>query len=426
MPNKERYFLSVSYASYIESLGGTDKVIYTQQKYMNQNGCNFIHIYPIKNYGKVYFKKANQWGILLNGNFIASRSTKDICSYIKSNILKESIIERIYIHHIMNIYLPYLCEILDRIKAPIYFYLHDYYTMSLDYNLMNVNKEVICINQTKEWTPSQNDLIHYKAVSEFFSRYSNRLEFIAPSDTVKNIWCMAFDEYKDKVKVFYHQKFSGVYLQNKEQLDKNSKINVAFVGLPQKNKGWEIWQKLIDIQNKKQQTRYKFYHFSKISDPQENVENVFVDFKISLTAMIDSLREKEIHCAILWSQCPETYSYTYYECFASNAYIITNSKSGNIAFQTLDRKNGIVLEDDEQLYKLFSDEEKLFEKINEFRSRALCGPNRLNENFSLLDNHLENKISAEIINENIKTSLNDYFFTFLIRFRNRIKRINLN
>lgn len=39
----------------------------------------------------------------------------------------------------------------------------------------------------------------------------------------------------------------------------------------------------------------------------------------------------EIDCVILWSNCPETYSYVYFECFAANTFILANSLSGNIA-----------------------------------------------------------------------------------------------
>ena len=89
--------------------------------------------------------------------------------------------------------------------------------------------------------------------------------------------------------------------------------------------------------------------------------------------MVDALRKEPVDCVLLWSVWPETYSYTHYESFASNIFVITNRQSGKIAKQVEERGNGIVLNDEKELFRqlptserqrIFNEAQKLSRKLN--------------------------------------------------------------
>ena len=44
--------------------------------------------------------------------------------------------------------------------------------------------------------------------------------------------------------------------------------------------------------------------------------------------MLNALRQNNVDVAILWSLCKETYSYTYFECYAANVFVVTDENSG--------------------------------------------------------------------------------------------------
>ena len=68
----------------------------------------------------------------------------------------------------------------------------------------------------------------------------------------------------------------------------------------------------------------------------------------------------------------------------SNCYIITNDLSGNIAFQVQKNGNGIVLNGEERLVPFLQNEQLLRQKINEYKTSAIKGPNVLRENDNIV------------------------------------------
>ena len=47
-------------------------------------------------------------------------------------------------------------------------------------------------------------------------------------------------------------------------------------------------------------------------------------------AMVEAIRKEALDIVFMWTQCPETYSYVYYEMSINGVYVLTNTNSGNI------------------------------------------------------------------------------------------------
>lgn len=408
--------ISVSYGNYLMGIGGTDKVILAHQKMFNNKGYTYIFIYPYQKIWKLFpIKSKNEWGVVWDGRKIFIKETKALVKWLEKNF-KE--IAEIHIHHLRYVEVNELNYLLTACSAKIRFFLHDYYSICTNYNLL-YNDKFFCGSGSRTIKKCNGCKYFHQKTSEmlfedFFCKWKKRITLIAPSDTAKKIWADTYPEFKNAIIIIPHQILLGHYDQNIRDIKPNDIIRVAYVGGSLPIKGYNQWKELIKRVGQKE--KYEFFHFGNSTEHLENVTLVKVDFKNNLNAMIDALRRYKIDCAILWSVWPETYAYTYYECMASNIYIITNIASGNISKQIWDNGQGLVLKQEEELYSLFQDSNLLQNKINKARANWKKGPEKLEENTAIID-LVEKSVSNPIIVYNhrvsIKIKVKDYFLTLL-------------
>lgn len=370
-----KYIITVSYGDYTLGSGGTDKVILSQQQIVNNAGYNVISMSPFKNY--------NFWDVLINGTFDGVYSNSRFISLLSS--INDCRLSAIILHHLKDVNLDLLADILDCCDVPVFYYLHDYYTICPISGLVREDG-TFCGNGF----PSENKCIgcsycnksieFSKKIQSLIRKYSNRITFITPSEAAKEIWAKDYPEYRDKVKVIYHQELQGKYRSNNAILQDSEPIRIAFVGYQKPLKGWKQFKEAATKANQLELNE-QFYQFGWGEEKFPYIEQVDVDFKKSITAMTDALREEKIHVAVLWSLWPETYAYTYYEALAANCFVITNENSGNICAQVKARNNGIVVSD---LSEILCNESKLRMLVNGFRANEHIVPEELIENEDFL------------------------------------------
>ncbi len=254
-----------------------------------------------------------------------------------------------------------------------------------------------------------------------FDTFKERLEFVAPSEVAKDVWGKTYPQYKDRVMVIYHQTMEGSFTDNKDVKHDGQPLNVAFVGYQRPLKGWDIWYDAVKKIHK--DVNYKFFQFGTVSTHVDYITEVEVDFTKDLNSMINQLRASNIDVAILWSMLPETYSYTFYEAMAANAFILTNNKSGNIAYQVKRFCNGLVADNIDDLEKILADEKELRKNVNTFKTEGQCGPLFLKENeriLSLVD--FENRMPCERVSCRSLEKITVYIFNVLLRVYKELKR----
>ena len=383
----KQFVLTISYGDYTRGVGGTDKVILSQQKIFNQNGITNLHIYPIL---KVRDKTPEipLWGLLNDGKYQGMFLTEQIVKLIQKLTVNQYELKGIIIHHFQWTDLLEIDKFLRCIDCDIFLYLHDYMTIC-PYGGMVRDKKFFCgigkpnptqcAGCSKFFSDSEK---RQKQIEQILQKNRDRLTMIAPSPAAAQIWECHYPEFKEKIKVVYHQSLEGKYVGHMDAIPDQAPLKIAFVGYQADLKGWPQWIEAV-LQARKCDCNYEFYQFGTVTDHYDFIQEIKIDFKQSLTAMTDALREYQIDCAVLWSTWPETYSYTYYEAYSGNCFIITNDVSGNIAHQTAARRNGIVSRI-EMLSELFVDEKKLRNQVNEFRRRKEYGPERLVDNAEIV------------------------------------------
>lgn len=382
---KEKYVLLVHYRNPYLYKAGSENYIITQINEFEKQDISAVVIFPvIKKFGKI---KIQVWGIVFEKKFMQMCSVEELEIYIyQLNIDKLCV--GVFIHSIINTDLKELERII-RFRKNVCIYIHDYCTCCVQYNLLKNDMEycgsaLLEQNKCCDCKYFADAIRQKKEIEEFFEKIED-LVVIVPSEFVKQLWQSAYPRFKKKVIVIEHQLLEGVYLGNNDHIAADEPIRVAFVGNGLKIKGWDKWLNVVD-QLHDQDCRIQFYHFGYAPVDRKYITRVPVSIlEDGPDAMIKALRKYSIHVTLLFSCCPETYSYTYYESMAANTFVITSDISGNIACEVRKYKNGIIIENTmPALKEILGDYIQLRNKINQYRLDQAYAPKELINNTKYL------------------------------------------
>lgn len=424
----DEYVISFAYGRYITGSGGTDKAVLDQQHLFNASGISYIFFYPASKINKfLKFHDGNMWGIIIDGEDKGLLSTNEIIQVLCVFQTKEKKLCGVFIHHLNNISLRELESILDAIEGQIFWYLHDYMTICpwgglIDSEDHYCGSSFPCNEKCRNCEKFvRGGRIECKSL---IYKYADRTIFIAPSEAAKAEWGKTYKDLEDSVWVIEHKIPVGSYIGNQTLLKPEESIRIGFVGYSRNLKGWNYWKEAVFAAHNADKNEV-FFQFGTTQEHIEFVKEIPVDFKKSGMSMTDVLRKGKIHCAVLWSVWPETFSFTYYEAWASNCFILTNRASGNIAVQVEKNGNGFVANNPNDLKHLLCDENQLRKMINGYRCNGKERPDRLidNDEIKLLVSAQRCKVrmdtKIEIIRRLKHTLLNVVYFA-----DERIKRRN--
>lgn len=392
---KSDYIIEIFYTNIFFSNGGVEKLIKSQIQGFKTNGVSSILLFPIKSTNKI----GTYWGVKVDDNEILINSNKKLLMQLKKIILRGDTIKAIFIHHMLGVSLECVQKLVDYIApAPVYVYLHDFYTACAQINLLKNDREYcggVGLNEYKcfECKYYTKSKYNFNIIYDFLEKNNcERLHIIAPSIFVKKEWIKLYKTFADKIEIQEHQKYIGSFTNNCELVKNNGQMKIAYIGRPVRQKGWESWRNFLLNGNLNGYDIYQLGSFSE-NDDLDKITNINISFqRDGENAMIDALRKNKIHIAILNSISPETYSYVYNECLAANVFIITNRRSGNIAAQVEYNGNGYVLDEVDDLCDFLSDANNVRKMLNNFRKKEHMVPEILKLNDSIIHCVCEMKI----------------------------------
>ena len=173
--------------------------------------------------------------------------------------------------------------------------------------------------------------------------------------------------------------------------------NDSEIFLEQEEISFDKWEEI--IKHIEEETAYKFKYLGVDVENDTKVENIYVSTALQgMDAMKEAINQEKINCAFLWPQCPETYSYVYYELLMSGVFIITNSISGNIKDEVIGRQNGMIFSSIDECIKWLNDAERVKSEINKYRSKAII-PEVYSTNIDISKIVGQSNITDRIINK---------------------------
>lgn len=378
----QKSVLILTHSNYLNTDAGVEKVIQGQQKLFLDNQINFIAVYPIRKdtnfLGMPHKVTMKNYGLIINGEnhgeinhdeFLKLLFVEGLLSVIVHELVTFKKNERLF-------------DFFDRIKCPIYYFVHDYAMICYNHVLMRNNKE-FCGTEPLSFKKCKNcrfyleGKVNEKWQRKFVERYP-KIEYLFPSTIVRDVWQNTFHA-PNKLRIVPNTKFG---VETKAYINKavNEKLRIAFIGYGRVEKGWETWKKICQ----KYDEEYELYILGN-GICGDKVRQVPVSVaKDGPNAMIDAISLNRIDIAFLWSTVPETYSYTFYESYVSGCYVITNNQSGNICNMTKQYSCGKVFESEEVLFEFLDNEARVKAEVEELGSRNKIYPQQLENNDEII------------------------------------------
>lgn len=405
---KCKSILSITFNDYSKGGGGVAKVMIEHQKMFNDAGYKYICIFPVK---KLIMHDNIMlfcyWGLLIDGKINGIYNNSQIKNILYS-LNEEAVIASIHIHHLLYNKMTMVQELIDYLdEIPIAFFIHDYYTVCRNYTLLK-NDQYYCglggIRSEKCKDCKYYNHLTIKNLKEnktFIEHNIDRLHFFAPSEAARAVWLSYYKSYSDKITVLRHDNVKKYGNHFRTVLRHSSKIKLGYLGRPAVHKGWNTWLKLIDSID---HNKYECYVFNNTDDPgNDKYQHVYVNVTPdNKDAMIKALISNEIDSVLLWSNWPETYSYTYFESYCADEFILTSNVSGNIAYECRNHHNGFVFKDENQLLSALKESDFFIDSINSYRNNHEKIPIEMVPNTKIVDwvkaneNNDSNKLSKNL------------------------------
>lgn len=356
--------IAFSHSDYLISLGGTEKVLHQEQNELAIRGISYIQIYGISDDPSEHQElPVQRVGLNIDG------VPAGIFTMIQLVLILAILVEdgrlsilAAHMHHLMRFHLPGVKFLLSVIHIErIRIFVHDYYTICPQFNLLKNGKEFCggtCTHRDCQFVGEKES--HFFKMNELFKDLD--FEVIVPSDVAAGIWRKAYPEYGKRVRIVPHLVYKEMPIKNGKRLQRLAtptyRLRIAFLGREDFEKGLEAWWRLVS--HKELRKKYDFFHLGTAGVRKPGVRYVEVSFlKEGKDAMLKALREHQIDAVFLWSICQETYSFTLYESFAESCFVITNPMSGNIAAQIETGSRGAVFDDEQQLWEAMQDTERI-------------------------------------------------------------------
>lgn len=358
----ETSVLVLTHSDYLNTDAGVEKVIQGQQKLFLQNQINFIAVYPIRKdmeiFGWVHSVTMPSYGLIVNGKSQGEIEYEDFLNLLETKGLLGMIIHELVTFKKNE----KLFAFFDKVRCPIYYFVHDYAMVCYNHVLMRNNKE-FCGTEPISFQKCKNcrfyieGKLNEKWQKKFVERYEN-ITYLFPSSVVKDIWQNTFHA-KNELLIVPNTKFGSI-TKAYSQKPKNEKIRIAFIGYGRVEKGWETWKRLC----KKYDSVYDLYLLGD-GACEGRVRKVPVSVsKDGPNAMIDAISKNNIDIAFLWSTVPETYSYTFFESYVTGCFVITSKFSGNICTMTKQYHCGKIFDGEESLFAYLNDCEGVKESVH--------------------------------------------------------------
>lgn len=380
------YALSISYDNYLLRDGGLPKYIEEQKEAFSSLEIGYVHIAPIRKFlfmDKKYILH-DLYTVVINGNYRGIFTEKQTADLLQAKQKEGENLIGIFIHHCIKVNMSFLDFLLRWIPdVPVFFYIHDYYSVCPNFLMLKndtffCGKEKRSEEKCKECSCYRSGMKESSIMSNFLDKYCNRIIPVSPSDTAKKIWLNTYRQYNGKIKVVPHLVWNDFYRENMHF--STEKIRIAYVGAALAHKGWSTWTDLYEIFGKNNDS-YELFTFGQNTPKCINTTQVNVSITLKESeSMQANLRKFQIDCVLLWSNWPETYSYTFFESYAANTFILTCENSGNIADMVNQAGNGLVLKDEGELREVLMNPRELRVKINDFYHSRIYGPLRLEKN----------------------------------------------
>ena len=362
--------VALSHDNYRKVVGGLQLCLQIEEAAFVKRGITYIHLCPAQPLPVLASRSAQSsfdFAVTIDGKWLGHVCAADLFEGLATEA-RQGRRFCMAVHSLLGHSPEITAELYKTCSAnQAFFWLHDYFSLCPDYTLMR--NSVCSCGAPPEGSPGcgichvgEHRRAHLERLKLLFSEVP--FTIIAPSDFALRFWQNATDLQYSGAIVHEHceirQVIEPVETQKLTASNANeltaSKLNVAFLGMPNFHKGWSVFA---DVAHELAgHPDFTFHHLGKSKAKDSPPGIVFTSVAISpqdWNAMSSAVRSKKIDIAMLCSLWPETYNFTAVEALAGGALIVTLESSGNIAAIVRAHDCGVVFEDEMALMRAFAD-----------------------------------------------------------------------
>lgn len=365
----DKLVLVISHSNYLHGLAGTEKCILEQLQTLHRRGIGSVHLFPSECYSFLG-QQPGMYGINLNDRFLGFFSPADVVRQLQPYISR---FVTVYVHHLMSWQNQDFCLIAGQTippTVPRVFFAHDFYSSCPGAFLPCHDAETGSFCDTHDNPCSLiatcADKLYRERLRDWRGRFREVLawtdEIVVPSQFVKQTMGAVYPHFEHKIRVWGHLRlvFQGLPARPTPrpaaEFHQPEKPRLAFLGYKAEHKGWRTWMTLFNDPQLLQ--RYKFFHVGSRERYSRYVTSIAYSYHDGgAMAAVRQLERNQIDFVLLWSQVPESYSYTLYEALAAGVPVLTSRRSGNIAstIDGLPTSAGLVFDSSDELFDFLRD-----------------------------------------------------------------------
>ncbi len=326
LENAQGAVLLFGHSNYLKSTGGTERIIISEVEELLLLGKDNVFVFPKVAPNRVGLRKPKHYGVILNGCEICKVKANELNSFLTKMNPSE-----VRVHHILQWPITDFIGIFKKLKAKnikTIVYIHDFL-----FTCPKVNK--FCLSGIPACNTSFYPYITRSWKKLFTYILDNSDVIRVPSEFMKT---QLNTKYSEKIKVLSPYKDISTEARLKRK--------IAYLGYSSPIKGYETWLSL--SKNALVTRLYELIHIGQRTNNLENVPSIPYSFHFDRHCVASNLlAQNHVNYVLLWSQVPESFSFTFHEAVQAKTFVITTALSGNIAYEI--KKNpelGIVLDDE--------------------------------------------------------------------------------
>ncbi len=342
--------VTVSHDDYSVHLGGLQLSLRREAQGVADQGLDHLHVYPANPYPTIRDgRRPDLLGVLWNGAHVGHFAAADVATAAAAFPHKR---RSFALHSLLGHTTADVLEILAAARMTDgVFWLHDYASLCAGFHLMR--DDVADCGAPPPGSPACTICVygphrarHMDAHRLLFEALS--LMVAAPSRSALETWLSGGDLPHAGVRILPH---ATLVKGRPAPASQDGPLRVAYPGFPVAHKGWPVFEDLAS--RFADDPRYHFLHVGKMSHGGS------AQFHATDGDMSARLAELEVDVALVWPLVRETFGLIAYEAAAAGAAVLTHADTGNVADFVREAGQGLVLEDEAHLRRIFETGEVL-------------------------------------------------------------------
>lgn len=351
--------LSLSHDVYMENVGGVQACILEEQSLLSSTEFAYVHISPVQPLPTLAASDDVWIGSLtIDGIFCGRYTAEEMLNGLEPVLSSR---ETYLILHALHGHAPeWVAQLATRVKpCTTYYWVHDYFSLCVGFNLLRndltyCNAPAVDSSACQLCVYGEARVEHLRRIRALFEAVP--ITAVAPSQFALELWKEKADLPYVEAIAHPHRRLIPRGDGQPPRCNTDQRLNVAFLGHPALHKGWPAFKEL--VYRFEDDHRYRFYHLGQGGDSALPVE--YVPVRVTSgdrSAMQRILAECQIDLVLVLSAWPETFCLTAYEAMAAGAFVVATSNGGNVVEMVREAGRGLVVDSDEDLFRLFEGDE---------------------------------------------------------------------